>query len=145
MYFLTHVVLTFTPSTGIPSRCHGLKSGVQGSLGGSGFPGGHDTKASTPNIKPAENDSNVEADFLKKRAQPDSVPEGLIRVYVCAMWDSASRLTFFFQPTPLEGFQRGDLKMQENTNFFVEKTAKTTQIVTKWSFMGRNGTSTIPK
>ena len=29
--------------------------------------------------------------------------------------------------------------------FFAEKTAKNTQIVTKWSFMGRNGTSTIPK
>ena len=25
------------------------------------------------------------------------------------------------------------------------KTAKNTKIVTKWSFMGRNGTSTIPK
>ena len=29
--------------------------------------------------------------------------------------------------------------------FFAEKTAKNIQIVTKWSFMGRNGTSTIPK
>ena len=56
----------FYPSTGIPLRCHSLKSSVQGSLGGSGFPGGLDTKASTPNIKPAENDSNVEADFLTK-------------------------------------------------------------------------------
>ena len=29
--------------------------------------------------------------------------------------------------------------------FFAEKTAKNTKIVTKWSFMGRNGTSTLPK
>ena len=29
--------------------------------------------------------------------------------------------------------------------FLPKKTAKNTKIVTKWSFMGRNGTSTIPK
>ena len=41
--------------------------------------------------------------------------------------------------------QAASQKRSKMPTFFAEKTAKNTKIVTKWSFMGRNGTATLPK
>ena len=47
---------------------HKTKWGVRDSLMGSGWPCGLVTKTSAPNIKPAETDANVKADFRKMRS-----------------------------------------------------------------------------